>query len=275
MNTASEFLGKDSVFAKNLKALREEREISQKTLATAINASRQAVAQYEDGTALPNIEKLYKIADYFKVSTDFLLGISTIPNPDINDREIHNKLGLSSRAIAYLQVELESLYSSTNKNTPEEALNIQQQIKDFISRNRGNKGAVIAYARELGLPEKTEACEDIYSVAMNLYMSTPSFKTLNAIIADREEFEVPHKMNFKDDSIIEALETVFQYEVITPNVNYGIVENDNSKQSSRVVTDQKGGFLLGVDDIFSLSIVNLQNVLKKHCDKIRKRSNNE
>lgn len=66
-----------SVFAQNLVTLRQLHGISQKTLATAINTSRQAVAQYEDGSTIPNIDKLYNIASFFNVSADYLLGIET------------------------------------------------------------------------------------------------------------------------------------------------------------------------------------------------------
>lgn len=77
MNSINELLGKNSVFAQKLTALRKERGISQKSLAVALNASRQAIAQYEDGVALPNIDKLYGIAKYFNISADYLLGIES------------------------------------------------------------------------------------------------------------------------------------------------------------------------------------------------------
>ena len=43
-------------------------------LATAISMSQQAVAKWESGGASPDPDMLSKIADYFNVSTDYLLG---------------------------------------------------------------------------------------------------------------------------------------------------------------------------------------------------------
>lgn len=62
------------VFAQNLKDLREKMEISQRTLAKKLGVKQAAVSAYERGIRFPTAEKLIKIADFFDVSTDKLLG---------------------------------------------------------------------------------------------------------------------------------------------------------------------------------------------------------
>jgi transcriptional regulator with XRE-family HTH domain len=57
-----------------IKILREERGLSQKQLADKLNISRPAVTKYERDEREPNYDILLKLADYFGVSTDFLLG---------------------------------------------------------------------------------------------------------------------------------------------------------------------------------------------------------
>lgn len=99
MNTASEFMGKESIFAQRLTKLMENGGVTQQKLAAAIGTTRQAVAQYADGLVLPNIEKLYKMAKFFNVSADYLLGISDIQTQDNEIRDIHTTLGLSEQAI--------------------------------------------------------------------------------------------------------------------------------------------------------------------------------
>lgn len=64
-----------SEFAKQLKYLRIEAGISQNELAKAFNVSKQTVSAWEKGLQETDFNTLIKIANYFKVTTDFLLGI--------------------------------------------------------------------------------------------------------------------------------------------------------------------------------------------------------
>ena len=59
---------------KNLKALRNEFNISQQQLADAIGVSQQSVNKYENQDVEPDIAILIKIAEYFSVSVDYLIG---------------------------------------------------------------------------------------------------------------------------------------------------------------------------------------------------------
>lgn len=65
---------------KNLKALRNEFKISQQQLADAIGVSQQSVNKYENQDVEPDIAVLIKIADYFSVSLDYLVGRITTPD---------------------------------------------------------------------------------------------------------------------------------------------------------------------------------------------------
>ena len=61
-------------FSEILQDLREDRDISRKELAAYLNISLSTIGMYEQGRREPNIEMLIKIADYFNVSLDFLVG---------------------------------------------------------------------------------------------------------------------------------------------------------------------------------------------------------
>lgn len=56
-----------------IKALRIEGRISQKSLADSLGITQSTIANYENNIRQPNLEMLIKIADYFNVSTDFIL----------------------------------------------------------------------------------------------------------------------------------------------------------------------------------------------------------
>lgn len=61
-------------FSYVLRKLREEKGLSQKDIAEHLGITRQAVAFYELGKREPDYQILRKLADYFGVSIDYLLG---------------------------------------------------------------------------------------------------------------------------------------------------------------------------------------------------------
>ena len=64
-----------------LAELRQDRGLTQDQLAEIISVSPGTISNYEDGRHLPDLDKLKMIADYFHVTTDYLLGrtSSSIP----------------------------------------------------------------------------------------------------------------------------------------------------------------------------------------------------
>ncbi len=58
----------------NIKKLRIARGLNQVEFAKALSVTKQCVSNWENDNVLPSIEMLVKIADFFSVSTDYLLG---------------------------------------------------------------------------------------------------------------------------------------------------------------------------------------------------------
>lgn len=58
-----------------LKLLRKELGISQKVVAKAIGVTLSAYSNYEQGLREPSNEILIKLCKFFKVSSDYLLGL--------------------------------------------------------------------------------------------------------------------------------------------------------------------------------------------------------
>ena len=63
-------------FPSRLRKLLDDRGVTITALSKELKISRQAVSQYTDGSAQPNIEKLRAIASFFDVSADYLVGLS-------------------------------------------------------------------------------------------------------------------------------------------------------------------------------------------------------
>lgn len=59
-----------------LKELRKEKNITQIKLAMELNMSQNTISRYETGERQAGYDELIKIADYFNVSIDYLLGRS-------------------------------------------------------------------------------------------------------------------------------------------------------------------------------------------------------
>ena len=66
---------------KNLRAIREDRDIKQKQVAEILNVSQNTYSQYETGVISLTAEVLIKLADYYNVSIDYLL--DRTDNPDV------------------------------------------------------------------------------------------------------------------------------------------------------------------------------------------------
>lgn len=82
-----------------IKELREHKRCTQNQLAKAIGVGQTTVANYEKGTRTPDAEKLNKIADFFRVTIDYLLG-----------REQENLLYNEERKINISMVTLNNVY---------------------------------------------------------------------------------------------------------------------------------------------------------------------
>ena len=57
-----------------IRNLRRSRELNQVQLAKRLGVKKQSVSNWENENIMPSIEMLVKIADFFHVSTDYLLG---------------------------------------------------------------------------------------------------------------------------------------------------------------------------------------------------------
>ena len=90
------------VFPTRLRGLIESRKTTITALANVLKISRQSVSQYQDGTGQPNVDKLCKIAQHFNVSTDYLVGLSSIPSTNNDTRDICEKTGLSEHTVSRL-----------------------------------------------------------------------------------------------------------------------------------------------------------------------------
>jgi len=69
------------MFGNRIVKLRKGGDLTQDDLADILGITRQSLSHFELEKRKPDIEMLQKIADYFNVSTDYLLGRTEIEYP--------------------------------------------------------------------------------------------------------------------------------------------------------------------------------------------------
>lgn len=78
----------------NIKQLRMARNLSQVDLAKALGVTKQSISNWENNNIQPSIDMLIHLAEYFSVSTDYLLGLDQRKYVEIS--------GLTDRQLAHI-----------------------------------------------------------------------------------------------------------------------------------------------------------------------------
>lgn len=89
-----------------IKDLREDIDLKQSELAEIINTSQQNLSNYEQEKSSPTKEIWIKLANYFNVTTDFLMGRTNNPNSEnltdgLTAEEIKELIKYKEMLIAY------------------------------------------------------------------------------------------------------------------------------------------------------------------------------
>lgn len=87
-----------------IKELRTAHGLTQVDFAKKLSVSKQAVSNWENNNIQPSVDMLIKIADYFGVTTDYLLGRSNDCLLDISN--------LSPEAAAHIRMLIEDIKGS-------------------------------------------------------------------------------------------------------------------------------------------------------------------
>ena len=89
-------------FGSRLKAIRNQRGLTQKKLAEEIGKSVQAVSSYERNSQIPPIEVMISIADVLNVSLDYLVDRQPANQYSFcNIKSIHKEMATHSSTLAW------------------------------------------------------------------------------------------------------------------------------------------------------------------------------
>lgn len=125
-----------------LKTLRKTRGYtSAKDFCKAIGISFSTYQNYESGSRVPTVEMLVKIADFYGVTTDFLLGREPVPKPIAN-------LNLSEEN----EIEVIDKYMSLPPEIRVDLMNILVKLGE-ISKSRREQEQTVKQSTTLGTLE--------------------------------------------------------------------------------------------------------------------------
>lgn len=111
----------------NLKLLRKQNNLTQKQLGEITNIRRVNISRYEKGEVEPTFNILIKLADYFNVSIDYLIGHRQNNKIDISElNEVQqNIIKMTTELNEINSVRVES-YISAKIEAQNESLNIKK-----------------------------------------------------------------------------------------------------------------------------------------------------
>lgn len=99
-----------------IRKLREETGTSQQKIADLLGVTRQSLSLYEKGERTINVEALGKLAEFFGVSADYLLGLSDVRSTEQDMRTACEVTGLSEYAVsAFTELKKEPCFDIVDK----------------------------------------------------------------------------------------------------------------------------------------------------------------
>lgn len=93
---------KCTLFPERLTELRERAKLSRQQLADKLGVSRASLEYYEKGKRTPDIDILYRLSDYFNVTSDYLIGRTDKIGESTDVNAICEYTGLSGKAVKEL-----------------------------------------------------------------------------------------------------------------------------------------------------------------------------
>lgn len=100
------------MFSSRIRYLRQSAGLTQVQLAEKLGVKKQSISNWENDNIMPSVEMLVRVADYFHVGTDYLLGRSA--QDEAVSRAI-DAAGLTPRQLEHIQTLVNDLRDGNRK----------------------------------------------------------------------------------------------------------------------------------------------------------------
>ncbi len=114
-----------------IKQLRENRGLIQEILASELGITQQMLSKYERDVLCIKVDVLKKIAEYFNVTTDYLLGISEVK------RDLQGQMKMNKTLDTYY--DLIEIYKGLDEYDQEMVWSIMQTVKKTCEKRKSGK----------------------------------------------------------------------------------------------------------------------------------------
>lgn len=111
-------------------ALRKARGLTQAELANRIGISRSAIGMYESGERIPRPDDLEKIADFFNVDLDYLMG-RTYKTTVLPETYFVNETAREYADFLFRNPEYRVLFDASRKVKPEDIALVKRLLEKF------------------------------------------------------------------------------------------------------------------------------------------------
>lgn len=104
-----------ATFGERLRILREEKKMGQKEIGSVLGVSESTAGKYENDLRTPSPNSINKLADFFSVSTDYLLGRTHFRRPVRDDFTLEELPEAAIREIENFVEFIKQKFKITNK----------------------------------------------------------------------------------------------------------------------------------------------------------------
>lgn len=114
-----------------IKQLRENRGLIQEILASELGITQQILSKYERDVLCIKVDVLKRIAEYFNVTTDYLLGVSEVK------RDLQGQMKVNKTLDTYY--DLIEIYKGLDEYDQEMVWSIMQTVKETCEKRKRDK----------------------------------------------------------------------------------------------------------------------------------------
>ena len=114
-----------------IKQLRENRGLIQEILASELGITQQMLSKYERDVLCIKVDVLKRIAEYFNVTTDYLLGVSEVK------RDLQGQMKVNRTLDTYY--DLIEIYKGLDEYDQEMVWSIMQTVKKTCEKRKRDK----------------------------------------------------------------------------------------------------------------------------------------
>lgn len=134
-----------STLGDRIRKLRKSKNLTQEELAAHIHINRATLANWEINRAAPDIETLQLLAEFFKVSTDYLLCLTDNPHPVDKAKEPDLDAPLRQKSLAEALYKISELIWEFDLDSETRRKLIDKAVAKFGPPPHMEKGGIAAH----------------------------------------------------------------------------------------------------------------------------------